>query len=1626
MLRNIFVILFLSLNFLGYSQAPGCPGIDLGPDTTISCNTPCVTLNASILDVGLTNTYTVSSLSYAPPYPFNQGNAIFVNLDDVWSELISLPFNFCFFGNTYNQIVIGANGVISFDISNANGYCAWSFTNTIPNSTGVPYRNSINGAYHDIDPSVGGNIKYSILGSYPCRTFVVNYYNVPHYLCNNITTTQQIVLYETTNVIEVYVQDKPTCSAWNGGRAVIGIQNASGTIGFTPPNRNTSPWSTSNEAWRFTPNGSSICSVDWFDNGTLLGSGLTMNVCPSSSSVDYDAVVTYSRCDGTSITETDTINVSINNLPANTFNQTSSICYGDSIFLQNAWQTQSGVYVDTFTTATCDSIVETTLSLNILPVITPNFTINGNTIVQPGPIYQLTQALNTQAGSVWNSSLLDLNFPFDFEVELFFGCNNGGADGMAFVLQQVSSTIGSSGGGIGYLGISPSFSVEFDTWQNASGGQNYADPVYDHLAIQKNGDLNHNGINNLFGPIGFPPGNINIEDCNWHDVRFIWNPSINLFIVNFDGVQLVNNTIDIINTCFSGNPNVYWGFTAATGGANNLQQFKFKNYNLLDNTICRGDSIQINALINNSSLSYMWLPSSSINNNTIPDPFFFPNITTNYVLKVTNSYGCSIQDTFNIYVDTVDITGITNTSVLCNGGNNGQAMVLLGGNSSFYNYQWNDINNQTTQIAYNLTTGNYNCIVTNDNYCTDTANVTIFEPPPISSVDIQIHCNSYTWIDGNTYTASNNTATYTILTPSGCDSVVTLNLIINSSPTVVASATPATICVNDSTTLTGSGASTYSWDNGATDGVPISPITTTTYIVTGTDASGCVNTDMITVTVNALPIVTASSNPVSPLCDGDLLTLTGSGATSYIWGNGVLDNIAFTASVGTVTHTVTGTDVNGCVGSSQITINVNPLPTAIISGATTICAGNNTALSFALNGLPPFTLNYTDGINNFNIVLDSNGNTSTGPVLVSPTANTIYTLLDITDNNTCFNTLSDTTLISVQNPSAGINTTSTFCSDIASFDMWALLGGNPAVGGIWMDNVGNIVSNIFDPTISNPGTFTYSVTAAPCPTTYADLIININIIPTINISGTDTICIGEFSDLSFTLTGLAPFNVDYTDGTNSFNVNLDANGNNASSGFPISHYPLINTDYTIIGITDANGCSNTGSGIADKIVNPLPNVTINGSVGICLGDSTDLAFTVWDGTAPFTVTLNDGTVDSYWLMDNNGTVNGLPITISPNTSTTYSLVEVTDANGCWNELNGNATIIVHALPTALISGTTTLCEDEFTPIAFTLQNGLPPYNVNYNINGVATSNSFSNSGLNTIMVSPSTTTVYSLVNITDANNCFNTASDSVTINVNEKVNAIISGGGDICNDGSQVTIDIITDDSTIVNVTYTNGFNPITLSGIGPFEIITNQAGVYMITDVVDIYGCAGTYSGNATITVHPLPLAGFSFFPQPTDLDNPHINFINHSFGHNSAIWDFGDGSALNDTISKLTHTYQDTGHYRVNLAVSNQFGCTDTIEYTIIIDPVFIIYIPDAFTPNGDNINDTFGLSVYGIKEFEMKIYDRWGQIIYHTTEKNKPWDGTINNNETQAGIYTYSIVVTDLKDKPHKFVGAFTLIK
>ena len=244
---------------------------------------------------------------------------------------------------------------------------------------------------------------------------------------------------------------------------------------------------------------------------------------------------------------------------------TTSICDGDSIFLQGAWQTNAGTYTD----VTSSGTVITNLVINPLPVISPNFIFNGTAVVQPGNVFQLTQAINSQAGSVWNNIMINLNQPFSFDVDVFLGCNGGGADGIAFVLQPVSTSLGSTGGGIGYQNISPSFAVEFDTWLNST----YSDPWYNHVSIQKNGNLNHNGPSNLAGPVGFPPTNFSsIEDCQWHKAIFNWDPATTNFTLDFDGVQILNYTGDIVNNIFNGNPFVYWGFTGSTGGSNNLQR----------------------------------------------------------------------------------------------------------------------------------------------------------------------------------------------------------------------------------------------------------------------------------------------------------------------------------------------------------------------------------------------------------------------------------------------------------------------------------------------------------------------------------------------------------------------------------------------------------------------------------------------------------------------------------------------------------------------------------------------------------------------------------------------------------------------------------------------------------------------------------------------------------------------------------------------------------------------------------------------------------------------------------------------------------------------------------------------
>ena len=295
-------------------------GLNGADPIPVDCNSVsgCVDLEATYLPIGQTTSYNVQSIPYAPPYQFNcLKNPVSVNVDDVWSPRVNLPFNFCYYGNNYNQCIISSNGAITFDLTNntPGGYSNWSFANNIPSTT--LFLNTIFGVYHDIDPSLGGTVGWELITlNTGCRALVAAWNNIPMYSCTTSLYTGMIVLYENTNIIEVYIKEKNACSSWNAGNALVGIQNANGTQAVVAPNRNSlSPdWTTTNEAWRFTPSGASLTTVTWHQGsgtaGPVVGTGDIITVCPSATTV-YTANVTYALCTGLTLSETKETTVTI-------------------------------------------------------------------------------------------------------------------------------------------------------------------------------------------------------------------------------------------------------------------------------------------------------------------------------------------------------------------------------------------------------------------------------------------------------------------------------------------------------------------------------------------------------------------------------------------------------------------------------------------------------------------------------------------------------------------------------------------------------------------------------------------------------------------------------------------------------------------------------------------------------------------------------------------------------------------------------------------------------------------------------------------------------------------------------------------------------------------------------------------------------------------------------------------------------------------------------------------------------------------------------------------------------------------------------------------------------------------
>jgi gliding motility-associated-like protein len=363
MKKSSLVLLFMVLCTLAYAQIPAPPNcspllndsVKIVGSNSNSCGVG-VTLSANVFFKEFsTDTYSVSQVPYAP-YPsvlantaMSQGSPL-ADDDDIWGDQLILPFQFCYFGVPYTTLLIGSNGNITFNIpTNApGGGNQYSFTNGAATNispimplNNPTLNNTISGPNSDIhpQPNTGCSITWQVFGTAPCRVFVASWDSVPYYnaatICSLARTSQQIAIYESTNIIDCTIKYKQLCSSntSNAASAIQGIQNATGTKAFVVPGRNGGQWTDSQSTWRFAPAG---ISYSWknLSTGVVIATTSTIAVNPLATT-QYELTVVAGCANPITLKDTFQVNVSNPLIPDFTY-QVSLGCEDDTIQFTNA------------------------------------------------------------------------------------------------------------------------------------------------------------------------------------------------------------------------------------------------------------------------------------------------------------------------------------------------------------------------------------------------------------------------------------------------------------------------------------------------------------------------------------------------------------------------------------------------------------------------------------------------------------------------------------------------------------------------------------------------------------------------------------------------------------------------------------------------------------------------------------------------------------------------------------------------------------------------------------------------------------------------------------------------------------------------------------------------------------------------------------------------------------------------------------------------------------------------------------------------------------------------------------------------------------------------------------------
>lgn len=453
---------------------------------------------------------------------------------------------------------------------------------------------------------------------------------------------------------------------------------------------------------------------------------------------------------------------------------------------------------------------------------------------------------------------------------------------------------------------------------------------------------------------------------------------------------------------------------------------------------------------------------------------------------------------------------------------------------------------------------------------------------------------------------------------------------------------PATpFCSGDSTMIStsatgGTGSFTYSWTPSADLTSPnsastmASPTVTTTFVVAITEVGGCsaVYQDSVTVTVNSLPLVVATTLTDS-ICMGDTadLYVTGSGA-NYVWQPGNVNGMLYQASPSSsTTYTVVGTDMNGCSNSATLALVVNPLPVVAVTGSyASICD----------NAVTPLTMTAT-GAANYSWMPNA---ATTATVTVTPSSSTTYTVTGI-DTNGCMNTATYAVTLN-PSPSIAVSGETQSCAGVCDTMTVTASGGTSPYVYFWSN--GNTTATIIDCS-SSTTCYTVTVTDANGCAAIDTVCHTIYLQPTVIAAGASAICAGDTTILNATGINLASISWS------------PASSLSSSSGFTVTAWPSATTTYTVVG-TSPQSCTDTTT--LTLVVNPLPTVTFTSALDtLC---TTDPAVTLTGGSPAGGTYSGPGVTGS----------NFNPATAGTGThAITYSY---TDANGC--SANASHTVVV--------------------------------------------------------------------------------------------------------------------------------------------------------------------------------------------------------------------------------------------------------------------------------------------------------------------------------------------------------------